>query len=132
MNVNEFHVTVERGTGWWVAQLNEDPGLIVQTRRLDQIEDEVRDALTLFPELTEAPEADSIQLLIVGAAERSAQEAKEELEKIRHQEAHQLALVTEQVSDLAENGYNYRDIAYLLGISYGRVGQILKQNSATV
>ncbi|WP_268828807.1 hypothetical protein [Corynebacterium belfantii] len=37
-----------------------------------------------------------------------------------------------QVQQLASSGYNYRDIAYLLGITYGRVGQILKANTTTI
>lgn len=124
--MNAFTATVERGENWWVAQLNEDPGVIVQTRRLDQIQDEIRDALTLYPELTGAPETATIHLNIIGKAEQQAQATRAQLDKIREREARELDRMTQQARHLASSGYNYRDIAYLLGITYGRVGQILK------
>lgn len=44
---NTFTALTERSEGWWSVQLKEDPGLLTQTRRLDQIADMVRDALEL-------------------------------------------------------------------------------------
>lgn len=129
--MNSFTARVERGEKWWVAQLEEDPGVIIQARRLDQIQDEVRDALTLFPELSGSPETAIIHLEIVGEAEQQAQATRDQLAVIRKGEARELARMSQQARQLADSGYNYRDIAYLLGITYGRVGQILKTNQAT-
>ena len=64
-----FTATVERDSGWWVGQLDQDPGVIVQARRLDQIEDEFKDALSLFPELTDSAESAHIELAIGGETE---------------------------------------------------------------
>lgn len=50
--MNTFTACVERGENWWVAQLVEDPGVIVQARRLDQIQEEIRDALALSRSLS--------------------------------------------------------------------------------
>jgi hypothetical protein len=125
--MNTFTAHVERGSNqWWVAQLIEYPGVITQTKRLDQIADELRDALTLFPELTDSPETAVINLNIAGDAENQAQSARAELEQLRRKENTQLHKITQIAHNLAASGYNYRDIAYLLGITYGRVGQILK------
>ena len=63
--MNEFTARVQRDDGWWVAQLEEDPGVITQVRRLDQVGDAIRDALVLFPELTEAPDDTVIRLALV-------------------------------------------------------------------
>ncbi|WP_234914099.1 hypothetical protein [Corynebacterium belfantii] len=71
--MNTFTATVERGENWWVAQLKEDPRVIAQARRLDQIQDEIRDAITLFPELTDSPDTATIRLDIIGDAEQQAQ-----------------------------------------------------------
>ncbi|OJH90521.1 hypothetical protein BKD80_09070 [Corynebacterium diphtheriae] len=73
--MNTFTACVERGENWWVAQLVEDPGVIVQARRLDQIQEEIRDALALFPELTDSPETASVHLDLVGEMEQKAQVA---------------------------------------------------------
>lgn len=72
MTMNCFTATVERDSGWWVGQLDQDPGVIVQARRLDQIEDELKDALGLFPELTHDAESAQIELAIGGEAEKAA------------------------------------------------------------
>ncbi|WP_269510958.1 hypothetical protein [Corynebacterium faecium] len=130
MTMNCFTATVERDSGWWVGQLDQDPGVIVQARRLDQIENEFKDALGLFPELTHDAESAQIELAIGGEAEKAALSARDELEELRRREHDQLGKIAQHAKDLSERGYNYRDIAYLLGISYGRVGQILKQHSA--
>ena len=128
--MNRFTATVERDSGWWVGQLDQDPGVIVQARRLDQIEDEFKDALCLFPELTDNAESAKIEIAIGGEAEKAALSARDELEELRRREHDQLGKIAQHAKELSERGYNYRDIAYLLGISCGRVGQILKQHSA--
>ncbi|CAB0619703.1 hypothetical protein FRC0141_02201 [Corynebacterium diphtheriae] len=129
--MNTFTACVERGENWWVAQLVEDPGVIVQARRLDQIQEEIRDALALFPELTDSPETASVHLDLVGEIEQKAQATRDQLAAIREREAHELANMSQHARRLADSGYNYRDIAYLLGITYGRVGQILKAETST-
>ena len=97
---------------------------------MDQIQDEFRDALELFSELSSDPESAQIELTILGGAEEAALLARDELEELRRKEQDQLGKIAQHAKKLSEQGYNYRDIAYLLGISYGRVGQILKRYSA--
>lgn len=126
-----FIARVERGENWWVAQLVEDPGVIVQARRLDQIQEEIRDALALFPELTDSPETAIVHLDLVGEVEQQAQVTRNQLAAIREREARELANMARQARQLAGSEYNYRDITYLLGITYGRVGQILKAETST-
>lgn len=128
--MNTFTARVQRDDKWWVAQLEEDPGVMTQTRRLDQIGNAIRDALLLFPELTDSPEQAVIQLVLVGERENQAQSTRLELERLRKAEDEQLQKVTQLAHELVDSGYNYRDIAYLLGITYGRVGQLLKKAPA--
>lgn len=129
--MNTFTARVERGETWWVAQLVEDSGVIVQARRLDQMQEEIRDVLALFPELTDSPETAIVHLDLVGEVEQQAQATRDRLAAIREREAHELANMSQHARRLADSGYNYRDIAYLLGITYGRVGQILKAETST-
>ena len=126
--MNTFTAHVERAENWWVAQLEEDPGVMTQTRRLDQIADAIRDALILFPELTDASEEAVVHLSIMGDAENEAQATRAELQRLRKAENEQLQKMVEVAHQLADSGYNYRDIACLLDITYGRVGQLLKKS----
>lgn len=52
-----FPAGATRNDGWWTVTVDEVSGLFTQTRRLDQIEEMVRDALILFPEVEAAEEA---------------------------------------------------------------------------
>ncbi|AKE40857.1 hypothetical protein ACFLIN_10595 [Corynebacterium kutscheri] len=62
---NTFTALTERDEGWRVVQIKEDPGVLTQTRRLDQIPDMVRDALELFPKLTDNPENAIINIELI-------------------------------------------------------------------
>ena len=88
----------------------------------------IRDALILFPELTGTPKEAVIHLNVVGEAEEEAQATRAELQRLRKAENEQLQKMVEVAHQLADSGYNYRDIACLLDITYGRVGQLLKKS----
>ena len=128
--MNTFTAHVERDENWWIAQLEEVPEVMTQTRRLDQIADAMRDALILFPELTGAPKEAIVHRNVVGDAEEKAQATRAELQRLRKAENEQLQKMVELAHHLSDSGYNYRDIAYLLDITYGRVGQLLKKKQA--
>ncbi|ARB88758.1 hypothetical protein [Corynebacterium diphtheriae] len=102
--MNTFTACVERGENWWVAQLVEDPGVIVQARRLDQIQEEIRDALALFPKLTDSPETASVHLDLVGEIEQKAQATRDQLAAIRECEAHELANMSQHARRLQAAG----------------------------
>ncbi|AIU31630.1 MULTISPECIES: hypothetical protein [Corynebacterium] len=123
---NTFTALTERGEGWWVIQLKEDPGLLTQTRRLDQIPDMVRDALELFPELTDDPENAIVNIEfregesiadIANQAVQANQKAKQAQE-----EASQL--MRQAAAELSKKGLSYRDIGTLLGISFQRAQKL--------
>lgn len=71
-----------------------------------------------------------VHLDLVGEVEQQAQATRDQLAAIHEREAHELANMSQHARQLADGRYNYRDIAYLLGITYGRVGQILKAKPA--
>ena len=59
-----FTAVASRDEGWWVVQLEEEPGLLTQTRHFDEIPGMVRDALALFPELTSNPRDAQISVVV--------------------------------------------------------------------
>lgn len=66
--MNRFTATAEHSSGWWVGQLEEDSGVIVQARSVKQLRNEFREALRLFPELTAHPATAHIEITVVGEA----------------------------------------------------------------
>ncbi len=61
---SSFTAFAQKDGNWWVVQLKEEPGLLTQARRLDQIPNTVRDALELFPEPTDSPETAKIDVVV--------------------------------------------------------------------
>lgn len=123
---NTFTALTERGEGWWVIQLKEDPGLLTQTRRLDQIPDMVRDALELFPELTDDPYKDIVNIefregeAIADIANQAVQ--ANQAAKQAQEEASQL--MRQAAAELSKKGLSYRDIGTLLGVSFQRAQKL--------
>lgn len=111
-----LHVTCERGDGWWVAQCVEDPGLMTQARRLDQIPDMIRDAAELFDEFN-GKDLDIVLEVIgdIGAESRQVRAARAEAEEAQQRA---LELSREFVRQLSSQGLSYRDAGQLLGVSH--------------
>lgn len=79
-----------RDEGWWTVEVEEVPGLFTQTKRLDQIPDMVRDALTLFPEVEDDPATAKIVVVPqgeMGQWSQAVRAKREAAEKARHDAA---------------------------------------------
>lgn len=112
-----------RDEGWWVVQLKEDPGVLTQARRLDQIPDQIRDALALFPELEQHPNDASIVVKVIDDNEVKASYAREKSAAAAQAREEATRVMRDTVHDLSENGLSL-DIGALLGVSYQRAQQL--------
>lgn len=123
---NTFTALTERSEGWWVIQLKEDPGLLTQTRRLDQIPDMVRDALELFPELTDDPYKDivNIEFREGEAIADIANQAVQANQKAKQAQEEASPLMRQAAAELSKKGLSYRDIGTLLGVSFQRAQKL--------
>lgn len=123
---NTFTALTERGEDWWVIQLKEDPGLLTQTRRLDQIPDMVRDALELFPELTDDPYKDivNIEFREGEAIADIANQAVQANQKAKQAQEEASQLMRQAAAELSKKGLSYRDIGTLLGVSFQRAQKL--------
>lgn len=61
--MTQYTARATREENWWTVTVDEVAGLFTMARRLDQIPDQVRDALALFPEIEEAPEKAQIKII---------------------------------------------------------------------
>lgn len=123
---NTFTALTERSEGWWSVQLKEDPGLLTQTRRLDQIPDMVRDALELFPELTDDPYKDivNIEFREGEAIADIANQAVQANQKAKQAQEEASQLMRQAAAELSKKGLSYRDIGTLLGVSFQRAQKL--------
>lgn len=113
-------------TGWWLATVPAIPGCHTQGRTIEQAENRIREALTLFvPAATAAKATLSANVQLPSAAKRALSSA---LEKRAHADA--LAMESQAATRsatlaLSEVGLSLRDIGRLLGLTRQRAHQIL-------
>ena len=70
-------VRARRAEGWWVATVDEVPGLNHQTKRLDQLEGWTRSGLELFPKIEPHPETAQIRIVVEPAFEIAEEAVRE-------------------------------------------------------
>ena len=121
-----FTVTAERGHGdWWVLEAP-DVGAVSQVRRLDQVEDEMREAIAHLAGLPESEVEVDVRATLpedcvehVGQARRLRAEA--EAASRRAAEESRLA-----ARSLRNRGLTFRDVGSIMGVSQRRAAQLLR------
>ncbi|MDV8000777.1 transcriptional regulator [Rhodococcus sp. IEGM 1408] len=122
--MNTYTARAERGDGWWAVSVDEEPGIITQVRRLDQIPEMVRDALQLFPELCEDPGHAEVTVVVADEHASRAARARELADTARAAQEEASEAMREVARSFATEGLPYRDIGTLLGVSYQRAQQL--------
>ena len=61
--MTSYTARASREEGWWTVEVDGVPGLFTQAKRLDQIPNMVRDALTLFPEVEDDPASAAVTVV---------------------------------------------------------------------
>ena len=122
--MNTYTARAERGDSWWAVTVDEEPGIITQTRRLDQIPDMVRDALQLFPELSDDPASAEVTVVVADEHASRAARARELADRARAAQDEASEAMREVARSFATEGLPYRDIGTLLGVSYQRAQQL--------
>lgn len=130
VRAQQWTVEVARSGGWWAIRVPDLPGVFSQCRRLDQVDEHVREAISLMLDADES-EVATIDVTVVSPpeiaelvhtveqAERTARDAVDAAASVRKEAA----------QTLLHQGYPMRDIGRLIGISHQRVSQILNETS---
>ena len=122
----ELTAYCERRTPWWVVTVPEIDGLFTQTRRLDQVDEWVKDAAAL---LTDLPE-DSFEVTVIPRLPEDKADlvvsAKQARERLRRVEDETSRTAKAAAAALSESGIGVRDIGTLLGVSHERASQLAR------
>lgn len=112
-----------RSGEWWAIEVPEIPGLFTQTRRLDQIDDMVRDAANLLGyeigQVTvqaKLSEQDENMLRELFAARNEADKAQEKASR----------LTRGTIGTLRKQGMTVRDVADVIGLTPQRVSALAR------
>lgn len=116
----------QHGEKWWVVSVDEVEGLFTQTRRLDEIPDMVRDALTLCPEITTTPWETEVEIIVDEPFITDIHEAKEATQEAARLQVEAAAKIRSIATRLRERGLSFKDIATLLDVSVARAQQLCR------
>lgn len=121
---NTYTAIVEYRDGWWQVSVDGVPFAHTQTRRLDHVKSIIR---SLLVDLEIESDPDAFHVEIRNASEAVGQLVESVLEA-RNGAAAAAAAAAQATAGVVvlmrKEGYSYRDVGVLLGISYQRVQQI--------
>lgn len=116
-----------REGNWWIVQNDQFPGAISQVRRLDLAADAQREAIAFVAEVEQDSVVVVIRVELEPALARSLDEAVALRAEAEVKEARSLSLRRAIAISLKDDGMTLRDIAVVLGVSYQRVHQLLRE-----
>ena len=123
MNTTNVTARAQRCNGWWAIEVPVIPGLFTQTRRLDQIQDMVKDAASILGMEVEHVSVEPILSEEDARLVQEMLEAKSEASQAQ-QRASQLSGKTARL--LKNQGLTVRDIASIMGVTPQRVSAIAR------
>ena len=113
-------------TGWWIASVPAVPGCHTQGRTIEQAEERIREALSLFISDSAASKAELVSdVQLPPPAKRALHEATRKRER-----ADALAKESQEATRLAarvltKQGLSLRDVGRLLGVTRQRAHQLV-------
>jgi hypothetical protein len=124
MSRTRYQVTVSREESDWVGVVVGVPGAVVETRRLDHLEDEIRDGLALLLSIP----WDSFDLdwsyELPPEISRAVEEYRRASARLADAEAEYAEVSRKAVAELRRAHVSQRSAAALLGVSHQRVHQL--------
>lgn len=129
--MSSYTVIAERSGRWWSLQCVEFPGAISQVSRLSQA-DVIKEAIAFVADVPQ--ETVEIELRPVIAPEalkhlQSARQLREESAKANRRAAEEARLAARA---LASAGLSVRDMGIVMGVSFQRAQQLLKDDNLLV
>ena len=130
--VKTYSVLAERDeAGWWAVRVLDLPGVLTQTRRLDQVEKFAREAIDLAVSVRHAPKgkyAVQIDPRVPGFDDDLAnvRAVRVDAERLQTEAAERTRVIARR---LAQRGLTVRDIGAALGVSHQRAAQLVGKGS---
>ncbi|MGH3326007.1 MAG: type II toxin-antitoxin system HicB family antitoxin, partial [Streptomyces sp.] len=119
-----YTATARRSGDWWALSVPDLPGVHSQTKRLDQAEAEVREAIALMLDIE--PEEFDVEVKPVLSEETKVLLGEvEEARRTRERAAEAERQAMRQAAQALTGSLSQRDAGQLLGVSFQRVSQLL-------
>lgn len=127
MSRTTYTVRAYRSGNWWAIEVPQVPGALSQARRLDQVEEMARDAISIVLEVDD----DSFDVAVQPDLPESMAELTEAVDQLRadaeQAEARLRQTRRRAIDALLAEGLPQRDVGALLHLSHQRVSQLLRE-----
>ena len=121
-----YRVEVVRSGGWWAITVPAFVGVFSQAKRLDQVEDRAREAISLMLDVDEDDVGDLDVAVTPPARVADLLEALEESVAAADEATRSAVAVRREIAELLRaEGLPMRDVGELIGVSHQRVSQLL-------
>jgi predicted RNase H-like HicB family nuclease len=122
----DHRVEVTRSGGWWAITVPALDGVFSQAKRLDQVEDSAREAISLMLDIDEN-DVGALDIIVTPPARAAEMLRALEVSVAAADEATRVAVATrrEVAEVLRAEGLPLRDVGELIGVSHQRVSQLL-------
>ncbi len=123
-----YTVRCERSEGWWAISVDGVPGAFGQTRRLSQAKETARDVIAMM--LDAAPESFDVELepVVSATVRRSLDQARTARKQAEDVQTAAQEATRRAAKALVDSGLTVRDAGEILGISFQRVSQLVKNS----
>jgi predicted RNase H-like HicB family nuclease len=125
-STNDYRVEVARSGGWWAITVPTLDGVFSQSKRLDQVEDSAREAISLMLDV-DAGDVGALDIIVTPPPiVANLLGALEELTAVAEEATRAAAATRREVVELLRaEGLPLRDVGALIGVSHQRVSQLL-------
>ena len=121
-----YRVEVVRSGEWWAITVPALVGVFSQAKRLDQVEDRAREAISLMLDVDEDDVGDLDVVVTPPARVADLLETLEESVAAADEATRSAVAVRREIAELLRaEGLPMRDVGELIGVSHQRVSQLL-------
>lgn len=130
--VKTYTAVAERSGDWWAISVPEVRGVFTQTKRLDQVAPTAREAIALILDVAEDDVDVAVETKLPGEIAEGRDRVRAlraELDDAASRYRNELASFTSYLTQ--QRKLSVRDAAELVGISFQRVSQVLREPPTT-
>jgi len=115
---------VTRAGDWWAIEVPEVPGVYTQAKRLDQVDEIVRDAVSLMTDIPPNDIAVHVEAFLPAELRAELDHAHALVHTYSKAQEEAGAIMRRLVVQLRDDGLSVRDVGEILDISPQRVSQL--------
>lgn len=125
MAVSTYQASAVREGNWWLVTVPAVPGAFSQVRRLNQVEDAIREAIAFVAQIDQADVEVQVKVDLPDGVLERAEQSRAAVHQLEQAQRDAAALSRDAARALVDAGLSGYDVATVLGVSPQRVSQLI-------